>query len=59
MRLEPVIMPEHKTIHEMLQFYMGKNTPERQTYIVENLRVEHELEFSNAETAAAEPAIAA
>ena len=59
MRLEPVIMPEHKTIHEMLQFYMGKNTPERQTYIVENLRVEHELEFSDAETTAAEPAIAA
>lgn len=48
MRLEPVIMPEHKTIHEMLQFYMGKNTPERQTYIVENLRVEQELEFSDA-----------
>jgi hypothetical protein len=24
---------------------MGKNTPERQTYIVENLRIEEELEF--------------
>ena len=59
MRLEPVIMPEHKTIHEMLQFYMGKNTPERQTYIVENLRVEHELEFSDAETAAVAEPIAA
>lgn len=59
MRLEPVIMPEHKTIHEMLQFYMGKNTPERQTYIVENLRVEHELEFSDAEVAPAPEPIAA
>jgi topoisomerase IV subunit B len=59
MRLEPVIMPEHKTIHEMLQFYMGKNTPERQTYIVENLRVEQELEFSDAEKAPAPEPVAA
>jgi topoisomerase IV subunit B len=59
MRLEPVLMPEHKTIHEMLQFYMGKNTPERQTYIVENLRVEQELEFSDAEKAHAPEPIAA
>lgn len=48
MRLEPVTMPEHKSIKEMLTFYMGKNTPERQTYIVENLRVEEELEFKDA-----------
>ncbi|MBL9142621.1 MAG: type IIA DNA topoisomerase subunit B [Verrucomicrobiaceae bacterium] len=46
MRLEPVLMPEAKTIKELLTFYMGKNTPDRQTYIVENLRVEEELEFS-------------
>ena len=51
MRLEPVLMPEAKTIKELLTFYMGKNTPDRQTYIVENLRVEEELEF--AEEAAA------
>ncbi len=44
MRLEPVMMPEHKNIKELLAFYMGKNTPDRQTYIVENLRVEPELE---------------
>ncbi|MBX7209948.1 MAG: type IIA DNA topoisomerase subunit B [Verrucomicrobiaceae bacterium] len=56
MRLEPVMMPEHKTIHELLQFYMGKNTPERQSYIVENLRVEQELEFADAEKHAAVPA---
>jgi topoisomerase-4 subunit B len=30
----------------MLTFYMGKNTPERQGYIVENLRIEKELEFN-------------
>jgi topoisomerase-4 subunit B len=45
MRLEPVRMPETKSIKEMLQFYMGKNTPERQGYIVQNLRVEEELEY--------------
>lgn len=44
MRLEPVLMPEHKSIKELLTFYMGKNTPDRQTYIVDNLRVEPELE---------------
>jgi topoisomerase-4 subunit B len=48
MRLEPVRMPEHKHIKELLTFYMGKNTPDRQTYIVENLRVEEELNFEDA-----------
>ncbi len=46
MRLEPVLMPESKTIKELLTFYMGKNTPDRQTFIVDNLRVEEELEFA-------------
>ncbi len=45
MRLEPVLMPEHRKVHDLLTFYMGKNTPDRQNYIVENLRVEKELEF--------------
>lgn len=49
MRLEPVMMPEHKSIKELLTFYMGKNTPDRQMYIVDNLRVEKELEFNDAE----------
>ena len=57
MRLEPVLMPEHKTIKELLTFYMGKNTPDRQIFIVDNLRVEEELEF--AEEKAVEPAKAA
>jgi topoisomerase IV subunit B len=50
MRLEPVLMPEHKSIKEMLSFYMGKNTPDRQTYIVDNLRVEAELEARTEES---------
>ena len=39
-RLDPVMMD--KTIHtdQLLDFYMGKNTPERQEFIIDNLRVE-------------------
>ena len=56
MRLEPVMMPEHKSIKELLTFYMGKNTPDRQGYIVENLRIEKELDFKGEEQAVAEAA---
>lgn len=38
MRLDPVLMEEGKGLKEMLSFYMGKNTPDRQGYIVKNLR---------------------
>ncbi len=38
MRLEPVRMEEGKGIKEMLAFYMGKNTQERQEFIIKNLR---------------------
>ena len=38
---------KHKSVKEMLTFYMGKNTPERQTHIVDNLRIEKELEFKD------------
>ena len=44
MRLDPVLMEEGKSIKEMLAFYMGKNTPKRQEFIIENLRVEKNLE---------------
>ncbi len=50
-RLEPVMMPEHKSIKELLTFYMGKNTPDRQMYIVDNLRVEKELDFKDEDAA--------
>ena len=39
-RLEPVILKGESTMHETLEFYMGKNTPQRQVFIIENLRVE-------------------
>ena len=38
MRLEPVILDEGTTIEDILDYYMGKNTPERQEFIIENLR---------------------
>ena len=40
MRLDPVILKSNSTIPEMLTFYMGKNTQERQNFIIDNLRVE-------------------
>jgi len=38
MRLDPVIIEEGSGTREMLTFYMGKNTPDRQGYIIDNLR---------------------
>ncbi|MEL7001494.1 MAG: DNA topoisomerase IV subunit B [Bacteroidota bacterium] len=42
-RLEPIILKKETTINQLLTFYMGKNTPSRQDFIVENLRVEKDL----------------
>ena len=39
-RLDPVQMKKHESISQMLEFYMGKNTPERQDFIIDNLYVE-------------------
>jgi topoisomerase-4 subunit B len=39
-RLDPVIMNKNESVTEMLEFYMGKNTPDRQDFIIENLHVE-------------------
>jgi len=43
MRLDPVLMRKEDLIHDLLDFYMGKNTPERQDFIIENLRVDSDL----------------
>ena len=40
MRLEPIHLKKEDMYTEMLSFYMGKNTPERQEFIIENLRME-------------------
>ncbi|MDA3866038.1 MAG: DNA topoisomerase IV subunit B [Salinivirgaceae bacterium] len=43
-RLEPVTLKKGDQIAQLLEFYMGKNTPERQDFIINNLKVEEILE---------------
>ena len=40
MKIEPVIFKGNTSINDVLMYYMGKNTPERQKFIIENLRIE-------------------
>ena len=42
-RLDPVMLDKEMSIEQMLQFYMGKNTPDRQKFIIENLKVELDI----------------
>jgi hypothetical protein len=42
-RLEPVMITKDAKVHDLLGFYMGKNTPERQDFIIGNLKVEKDL----------------
>jgi topoisomerase-4 subunit B len=46
-RLEPVMLDKAMSIEELLKFYMGKNTPNRQEFIIENLKVEVDLVEEN------------
>ncbi len=39
-KLEPVILGEGTKIEDLLSYYMGKNTPERQVFIIDNLKIE-------------------
>ena len=39
-RLDPVMLDKATSIEKLLEFYMGKNTPDRQTFIINNLKVE-------------------
>jgi topoisomerase IV subunit B len=39
-KLDPVIMADKTNIEELLSYYMGKNSPERQEFIIDNLKVE-------------------
>jgi len=45
MRLEPVLLDKDSSIEDVLTFYMGKNTPDRQKFIIENLKVEKDEEL--------------
>ncbi|WP_196890282.1 DNA topoisomerase IV subunit B [Aureivirga sp. CE67] len=42
-RLDPVMLDKEFSIEQLLKFYMGKNTPDRQKFIIENLKVELDL----------------
>ncbi|MFT3827729.1 MAG: DNA topoisomerase IV subunit B [Chitinophagaceae bacterium] len=53
MRKEPVIIEQGEHIQQLLEYYMGKNTQERQEFIIDNLRVELDI------AEAAEAAVAA
>lgn len=46
-RLEPVMLDRAMSIEQLLSFYMGKNTPDRQKFIIENLKVEVDLVEEN------------
>lgn len=42
-RLQPVILEHGEHVQQLLEYYMGKNTPQRQDFIIDNLRVELDL----------------
>ncbi|MDF9797697.1 topoisomerase-4 subunit B [Catalinimonas alkaloidigena] len=42
-KLQPIIIDDKVSIKKLLTFYMGKNTPDRQTFIIDRLRVEKDL----------------
>lgn len=42
-RLEPIILNKETKISDLLNFYMGKNTPDRQNFIIDNLKIEKDL----------------
>jgi len=42
-KLQPVIMEQGEHVQHLLEYYMGKNTPQRQDFIIDNLKVELDL----------------
>ncbi len=48
-RLEPVLLSKDASIDSILSYYMGKNTPERQNFIIDNLRVEKDIALNDEE----------
>jgi topoisomerase-4 subunit B len=53
-RLEPIILNKETKIADLLSFYMGKNTPNRQTFIIDNLKIEKDIVFDDPAVKAAE-----
>ncbi|GHB29273.1 DNA topoisomerase IV subunit B [Mongoliitalea lutea] len=46
-RLDPIILNKETKIADLLSFYMGKNTPDRQNFIIDNLKIEKDLVFDD------------
>jgi topoisomerase IV subunit B len=46
-RLQPVRIDKEKHLQKILEFYMGKNTPDRQEFIIDNLRIEMDVVETN------------
>ena len=46
-RLEPIILSKETTIPDLLSFFMGKNTPDRQNFIIDNLKIEKDIVFDD------------
>ena len=53
-RLEPIVLRKDTTIPKLLSYYMGKNTPDRQLFIIDNLKVEKDIMEKKPEAAPAE-----
>lgn len=52
-RLQPVVLNKDSHLHKVLDFYMGKNTPDRQEFIIDNLRIDlDKIQATEAETIA-------
>jgi len=47
MRLDPVIVGGEAKIQDILKYYMGKNTPQRQEFIINNLKIEEDIEYEH------------
>ncbi len=45
MKLDPVILGKEQSIRQLLDYFMGKNTPERQGFIIDNLKIEKDTPF--------------
>jgi topoisomerase-4 subunit B len=46
-RLDPVMMDKNTSVEQLLSFYMGKNTPDRQEFIIKNLKVDLDVVEAN------------
>jgi topoisomerase-4 subunit B len=58
-RLDPIILNKETKISDLLTFYMGKNTPDRQNFIIDNLKIEKDLALDDPKKAPEEEEIEA